>query len=115
MDIYIQFLRNYKIEEAQIFMINHQILKIDIINIKNMVQKKLTEYSLDELIMKERHHRVILNILISITMLLFILIVILYIQRGFTPIVAILFAEVPIIILYRSRHNEIKVEIACRK
>jgi hypothetical protein len=80
-----------------------------------MVQKKLIEYSLDDLIRKERHYRVILNILIGITLLLFILIVILYIQRGFTPTVGILFAEVPIIILCRSRHREIKVEIASRK
>jgi hypothetical protein len=80
-----------------------------------MVQKKLIEYSLDDLIRKERHYRVILNILIGIILLLFILIVILYIQRGFTPTVAILFAEVPIIILCRSRYKEIKVEIASRK
>jgi hypothetical protein len=80
-----------------------------------MVRKKLTEYSLDELILKERRHRVMLNILIGITTLLFILVVILYSQRGFNPAVVVLVAEVPIIIQYRNRHKEIKAEIESRK
>lgn len=80
-----------------------------------MKHQKLTELSIDELKLKEKKFRFLLNLLTGLGVLLFVVIIVTIAQKQVTATQIVLLSEVPVYLHCKKYHTNILSEINVRE